>query len=120
VLAVDASYEPGRIVLRVTGELDLATAPAFRHATLGAMAELSQSDVVGEILVDLSGCDLLDSVGVGLLLGLHKRARAGGATMSIRCEEDRIRRVLALTEVDRIIPVWSGLEGPTGSVLGAE
>lgn len=117
---VDTSYEPGRIVLRVTGELDLATAPAFRQVTVAALAELSQSDVVAEVVVDLSNCDHLDSVGVGLLLGVLKRARTVGATMVIRCDEERIRRVLALTEVDRIVPVRTGLEGPTESVLGAD
>lgn len=65
--------DPGadRLVLVVIGDVDLAAAPDLRSA-LHAAARDGRP-----VLLDLSGCTFLDSVGVGLLLGASRRCTAG-------------------------------------------
>jgi anti-sigma B factor antagonist len=112
VFEVETRVDSGRLVLIVVGDLDLASAPSFRSAALAATAE------DGDVVVDLTGCDLLDSVGVGLLLGLHRRLRASGRTLCVVCDEPRVRRVLELTEADRILAVVAARPAPVAPSVG--
>jgi len=63
----------GRTVLSVGGHLDARSAPELRP-------ELDRlvTDGRTNIVVDLSGLSLIDSSGVGALVGLYKRVRASG------------------------------------------
>lgn len=62
--------------LRVQGELDALTAPELRPAL-----DRLVSDCREDITVDLSELRLIDSSGVGALVGLYKRVRANGGTV---------------------------------------
>jgi anti-sigma B factor antagonist len=109
VLRLETTYDDGRLVLRVVGELDLASAPAFRQALTSTFAELA-GEPVQAVVVDLGACDHLDSVGVGLLLSVLKRTRTAGASLALVSAEPRLRRVLDLTGVDRLVPVLDRVE----------
>jgi anti-sigma B factor antagonist len=63
-------------VLRVQGELDALSAPELRPAL-----DRLVSDCREDITVDLSDLRLIDSSGVGALVGLYKRVRASGGTV---------------------------------------
>jgi anti-sigma B factor antagonist len=118
VLRIEADYARGSLVLGVIGDLDLASAPQFRQAVVSELTELA-GEPLQSVVVDLSHCDHLDSVGVGLLLGVLKRARAAGASLSLVTDEPRLRRVLELTEVDRLVPVHDRVE-TIGRASGSE
>jgi len=60
-------------VLRVRGQLDALSAAELRPAL-----DRLVSDCRREIVVDLSELKLIDSSGVGALVGLYKRVRASG------------------------------------------
>ena len=57
-------------VIAVTGELDIATVPAFR----AALTEAAESGIT-RLVVDLSRVTFVDSVGVGAIL--HTKQRLG-------------------------------------------
>ena len=63
-------------VLRVQGELDALSAPELRPVLDGLV-----SDGRDDITVDLSELRLIDSSGVGALVGLYKRVRASGGAV---------------------------------------
>lgn len=100
VFRAEVTTRGSRLVVHVTGELDLATAPAFRQAVVGAIGAET-----ADVVVDLTACDFVDSVGVGLLLGVLKRARTHGGRLVLVSDEPRILRVLELTDLVRIVPV---------------
>jgi len=104
VFGAEVTTRGSRLVVHVTGELDLATAPAFRQAIVSAIGA-DTADVV----VDLTACDFLDSVGVGLLLGVLKRVRTHGGRLVLVSDTPRIVRVLELTDLVRIVPVVDSL-----------
>src|SRR5690606_13179901 len=105
MFGIDTHHRADHSVLLVGGELDLATAPAFRTAAVAAVAT-----GVGPVLIDLTACDHVDSVGAGLLLGVLKRCRAAGRALVVVCPDERLRRVLDLTELSRIVPVVPSVE----------
>ena len=65
-------------VLRVVGEVDLYTAPALRER----LAELVAAGVTNVIL-DTGGVTFLDSSGLGVLVGSHKRLRAHDGSLAL-------------------------------------
>jgi len=85
------------LVLSVTGDLDLASVPGFRRA-VRSMAVPS-----GRVVVDLTGVEVLDSTGIGLLLGARRRIRQAGATLMVQCREGRVAELLRATEVDGLL-----------------
>jgi anti-anti-sigma factor len=64
--------------LFVEGDLDLFGAPTLR----AAIAERLEAGVV-TIVVDLSNCGFIDSVGLSLLLTTRERCRAAGGGLSV-------------------------------------
>lgn len=117
MFGIEVHHRGDRTVLAVGGALDLATAPGFRQALTNAVA-----DGARHLVVDLSACDFLDSVGAGLLLGARKRAATVEGSVVLVCTEARIRQVLALTGLDQLVPVADGLEaalaGPPPAPVG--
>ena len=84
-------------MVRVAGEIDVATAPALRRGAHRA----SPPSGAGEIEVELDGVSFLDSSGLGVLLGAHKRlVEAGGQGVRISGARDTVRRVLEITGLD--------------------
>lgn len=79
-------------VVRVTGEIDVLTAPGLREALL--------SQPSAHMIVDLRGVAFLDSTGLGVLVGHVKRMRRRGGTLKVVTERGgRIRRLFELTNL---------------------
>ena len=80
------------VLVRVVGELDLATAPRLAEA----VRELREVgwDV---IVVDLAAADFVDSTGLRLLLDLDGRARCEGWRFALRGSCRPLERLLCVT-----------------------
>jgi anti-sigma B factor antagonist len=83
--------------LSVTGELDLASAPAFRRELRSALSTCSN------IVLDLSGAALVDSVGLGLILGARRRAGEADGRFVITGARDRVMALFVVTGLDGIL-----------------
>ena len=84
----------------LSGRLDARAAGPVRDALHGALASGS-----GRLVVDLSGIELLDATGLGVLVGAHRRARLDGRELVLRGVPPRIARLLKVTRLDRVITV---------------
>ena len=87
---IELRQRDGWCVVEAVGELDLAVAPALRQVTRDA---LGASGGKPSVVVDLSRVDLLDSVSLGILLGVRRR---------IAEREGRLRVVVAAPAVERL------------------
>jgi anti-sigma B factor antagonist len=89
------------------GELDAAAAPELR-ARIQAIA----SAPGGRLLIDLTNCTFLDSLGVSALVEAASEMHKRGRVVAVVCRAPQVRRTLALTGVDQQMPVcWSREEG---------
>jgi anti-sigma B factor antagonist len=86
-------------VLRVTGEVDVYTAPVLRER----IQDLTAKDVV-HIIADLSRVDFLDSTGLGVLVGGLKRVREHGGSLTPVINSTRILHILRITGLTRVLP----------------
>jgi anti-sigma B factor antagonist len=91
-------------VLLVAGELDMATAPRLRTRVV-------QLVTAGEapLVVDLGGVTLLDSIGLGVLVGAAARAESLGRRLRIVCPAGRTRDLLVRTRLDTVLPLADDL-----------
>lgn len=84
---------PGTIVIAVTGEIDMATAPDLHTALLNAMA-VHQPTAID---IDLSTCTFLDCSGLRALTAAHTTAQTSGCQIRIRHPRHLVRLVLEIT-----------------------
>lgn len=86
-------------VICLTGELDLASAPAVQRE----LERVEASDAAA-IVVDLSGLTFMDSTGVRLLLTASARSRLDAERLLLLRGPVAVQRVLELTGVERLLP----------------
>jgi anti-sigma B factor antagonist len=87
-----------RAVLRVTGEVDVYTAPQLRERLL----DLAAKGIV-HLIVDLNDVEFLDSTGLGALVGGLKRLRAHDGDLTLALDTERILRVFRITGLTRVL-----------------
>src|SRR4051794_27702086 len=102
-LVVEVSAEQRCGVVRVGGELDLATA-----GPLAARLRLVVSEWRG-VVVDLSEVTFVDSTGLGVLVEAHDELRRSGGKLAVVCTHRLARRLLAVTALDTLFPVRDDL-----------
>jgi anti-anti-sigma factor len=81
-------------VLRVRGEIDLATAPGLEEALAPAGAQPSCL-----VVVDLTQCSFIDSSGLRSLLRAQERLRRAGSIVAVAGLQPNVRKVFELTGV---------------------
>ena len=100
----------GWTVARVAGDLDLTTAPRLRE-------QLIQVIVDGQprLVVDLESVDFVDSTGLGVLVGLLKRARSQGGDLRLVSTRSGLIKILELTALDRAFPLATSVDDALAS-----
>jgi anti-sigma B factor antagonist len=88
------------VVLKVSGEVDIATAPKLREK----LVELAGGGAT-RVVVDLDGVDFLDSTGLGVLIGGMKRLRGVDGDLSLVCTQARILKVFEITGLNRAFTI---------------
>lgn len=84
-------------VIEINGEFDATTAPEVRPQ-LGAIAEERPPHVI----VDLSQLRLIDSSGVGAIVGLFKRVRATGGQFEVRGVNGQPLSIFRVLRLDKV------------------
>lgn len=82
----------------LAGRLDARAAGDVRD-TLHAVLAVGSDRLV----VDLSGLELLDATGLGVLVGAHHRARRDGRELVLRGTPTRIARLLRMSRLHRVL-----------------
>jgi anti-sigma B factor antagonist len=103
-LDVTTEARDGITLVVLGGELDIYTVASFRN-------DLDQLDPASTpLVIDLSEVTLLDSSGLGALVSLLNRARAGDGRLGLICPHRRLRRVFEITGLRRAFVFGDDLE----------
>jgi anti-sigma B factor antagonist len=95
----------GVAVVIAPAEIDIATASHLRTALLQAAI-----DGHATVVVDMRHTQLCDSAGLNLLVRVHKRTLAKGGQLRLVLDDGAaVRRIFAVTGVDRVIPHFASL-----------
>jgi anti-sigma B factor antagonist len=88
-------------ILRVGGELDLHTSPVLQERLAQLLGE-----GVSRVALDLEDVGFMDSSSLGVLVTALKRLRERDGEMALVSVNGSPLKVLALTGIDRLIPVY--------------
>jgi anti-sigma B factor antagonist len=89
-------------VVAARGEIDIYTGPALRDVLKDALASGS-----GEVVIDMADVSFIDSSGLSVIIGAHKRAEDSGIDLVLRNPTARVVRLLELTGLNRVLTVVS-------------
>jgi anti-sigma B factor antagonist len=95
----------GAPVVIAPQEIDITNAGELRAALLHAATRPGSA-----LVVDMTRTRFCDSAGLHALIGAHKRAQAEGRQVRLAVTEAQVRRILALTALDGLIPVFTSLD----------
>lgn len=93
------------LVVKVTGEIDVYTAPEFKSAISKAIDAGAQ-----DLIIDLTNVSYMDSSGFGILLGATKRVHPKGGTINLLGCSEAITRMLKITRLDTIFGMHCCME----------
>jgi anti-sigma B factor antagonist len=100
-----STLDRGVTRVRLTGELDIATAPQLRQ---------SLDDLVREghtrLLIDLSDATFIDSTGLGVLLHTVKQLRRRHGRLAVLCPDPAMRGLFELVGHNLLFPVDETLD----------
>jgi anti-sigma B factor antagonist len=91
-----------RIVLAVSGELDIATAPALQSSLNDAV-----DNGLAELWVDLRDVTFMDSTGLRVLLAIRRRLREKSKTLVVICPDGPVRRVFTVAGLDDEFSIYA-------------
>ncbi len=98
----------GHVVLEIGGEIDVYTAPRLRER-LVEMVGAGEKHIV----VDLGRVEFLDSTGLGVLVGAHRRLRASGGSLNLVFAHERLLKIFRITGLDTVFEIHSTVDDAT-------
>jgi anti-anti-sigma factor len=104
----ELSFEPlgDAVLAHLRGEVDLANARSVKEKLFDAVPNTASG-----LVLDLSATDHLDSSGVRLIFELDERLSTRRQTLELVVpDESNIRRVLRLTGVHRVVPMFISVD----------
>ncbi|MCW3003353.1 MAG: hypothetical protein JWQ20_2651 [Conexibacter sp.] len=93
-LGLEVDRGAGCVVVRLSGELDLAAADRLRTVLDGARPP------VGRLVLDLRDLTFMDCAGIGVLVDERERAEAGAHSVTVSGASGEVAELLALTGLD--------------------
>jgi anti-sigma B factor antagonist len=103
----ESEPHPGARVIAVSGELDLSVARQFGDALTRAV------EGSGDVLVDLSACEFLDSTGLALLVNTRNDLGEQGRRLAVLAPSAQVARLLEVTGLQEEGFVFADLEEAT-------
>jgi anti-anti-sigma factor len=97
---LDVDRRPDQVVLRVSGDLDLETAPR-----LLAGAEPHLEADTGALVIDLSELSFIDSSGLSALIRINQWVTAAGRGLTIIAPAPRVAKAFEITGLDQVLPL---------------
>ena len=112
-LTVEVRTQPGGVPLvRVLGDVDLSTAPAFQRA----MQE--QVTLRQKFVVDLEGVDFLSSAGLAVLVDTRKQMADQDLKWALVAARHTVTRPLEITGLLTILPVFTSVPAAMDAING--
>jgi len=100
---LEGEEHEGVYLIAIRGELDLHTAPQLEERLEGLDAN---------VILDLSGCEFIDSTGIGLIVRTWQRLEGdadgnGGSRLALCGPGDQVRRLLEITGLESSLRTYA-------------
>jgi anti-sigma B factor antagonist len=99
-IAIEGAVSGGLAAVAVRGELDIRSAPDLRAWLAKAL-----DDGAVQLVIDLDAVAFMDSSGLGVLVGAHKRLVRIGGRLHVVGVSPAVARLLSITGLARVFDV---------------
>ena len=113
-LAFSAPAAGGITIAGLSGELDIACAPALREQLLGLLSPGSS-----RLVIDLSKVSHCDASGLAVLIGTGRRARLLGGFLRLAAVSPQVDQGLHITGLRPHLGVFATVQAATASPQGS-
>jgi anti-sigma B factor antagonist len=93
------------LVLAVSGEIDMVTATDFEQDLDRVL-----SAAAGDVVVDLSQLDFIDSAGLGVLMSSMRRLQEQDRRLALVILQRRVMRTFIVTGLELVVPITDSRE----------
>jgi anti-sigma B factor antagonist len=90
--------DEGIVVLVISGPMDVATVPQLRDLMVRLIDEGHH-----RLVLDLGGVDFIDSIGLGVIVGVVHRLRPHDGSVAVAAPSEQVRQVLQITQLARVV-----------------
>jgi len=105
-LIISTRVKKGILFVKMTGELDHHTAGPIRDS----VDKIIMKGCVNHILFDLSSLSMMDSSGIGMIIGRYKIVSSDGGKVSIFAKSKNILKLIKMSGIEKITPVYEEIE----------
>ncbi len=109
-IAIDEP-RPDVVLVHLTGDLDLLTAPVFRERLSPLLDGRGQ-----DMLIDLAGLNFLGSAGLAELASAHETATQRGVRLALIAGSRAVLRPLEVTRTIDLFSIHESVESALGAV----
>ncbi len=104
-LTVQSRASGDALILTIAGDVDSYSAPELARAFDEAI-----DSGRGPVIVDLTAVTFLNSAGLGALVATHKRLLSASRAMRLVCTDERIIRLLEITDLTEVFPIDASID----------
>jgi anti-sigma B factor antagonist len=101
-LRISGDADGPKAVLRLAGELDLATADVLRERVREVV---SGDGELRQLVFDIAGLEFMDVTGLGALLEARRKVAAVGGSVAIRRPRPMVVRMLTLLDLEDALQI---------------
>ncbi len=103
------------VVLVISGPMDVETVPGLRDL----IARLIE-DGHRRLVLDVSQVDFIDSIGLGVIVGVVHRLRPHDGSLALVDPSAQVRRVLEITQLVRVVAVHESADAAVSAVRAGD
>jgi anti-sigma B factor antagonist len=99
-LRIDSQLEGDRVVVRLDGELDMASAPLLQAAL-----ERTEMHTTSALVLDVDELRFMDSTGLRIILWARERCRGRDQKFALTAGSSQVQRLLSVSGVAEQLPI---------------
>jgi len=103
---IAARPSEGRVILDLSGDIDLANSPAMRKALLGEIKDKR----IPKVFLNLKNVRYIDSSGIASLVEGLKASRDNGGRLILYGLSPSVREVMELSRLQKIFEIYENEE----------
>ena len=110
-MKLEFSVGKNALIMKISGEIDHRYAIQIRNEADKKIVTYPDKKFV----IDLSDVTFMDSSAIGAIIGRYKLVKSFGGTIAITGVNSTVGKILEMSGIRKIIPIYASLEDATDS-----
>jgi len=106
MLDLTRTEEGARVLIALSGVANLRSTAELKRM----LTEASEDNGIRQVVLDMSGVEMLDSAVLGILLAHHQKLQRRGGELVLLSPSEEMSDLLAMTDLEQLIPVYTTRE----------